>query len=165
MIVWCIVYGLLILTAIVILPLRIRSRRKTLREIESLRLEYRKDVSKLLETIRDRDTSETQEESQLKKRTIQHNWMVDDLNDYSGKLIFGGAVAPLYIRLCASKEPKRSRWQESWQYKKEQDDWAFIEEHHEAEPSESWIRQFQKHNVIRQSFVISPHPGYIISSY
>ena len=49
-----IIYGLLIVVAIVMIPLRIRARRRTLKEIDDLRSSFNQDVKELIKKLEPR---------------------------------------------------------------------------------------------------------------
>lgn len=67
-----VIYGLLIVTAIIFIPLRIRNRRRILQDINSLRLKYNQDMSQLMEVVEGKTDKEPQEGEKLKIDTISH---------------------------------------------------------------------------------------------
>lgn len=118
-----VIYGLLIATAIFFIPLRIRNRRRILREINSLRLKYNEDISQLIRIIEGEAVAEFQEVEQPKPDIIWRSRLLDTFSDEIKR-----AHDDVFFYVCDSlgelKESKEAIWQSLWQYAGQLDDWV-----------------------------------------
>lgn len=85
-----IIYGLLIVTAIVMIPLRIRARRRTLKEIDDLRYSFNQDVKELIRKLEPR----TATAKKRRTHSLEAYLLQEDIRQFCGFITKFAPIAP-----------------------------------------------------------------------